>query len=135
MTLGYLQQAVDRDPNFALGYVGLAEFVGQSDRPKAKEYILRALAIDNQLSDAHANLGYQYMLDYDFAAAEREYKRAIELDPNNARAYQWNGCRLMMFGRFDESLASFNPLKHSNRRCKSIQNSLGHILISHSFTG
>src|SRR5215831_5633068 len=105
---GYFQQAIEKDPNFALGYVGLAEFVGQRDRAKAREYILRALAIDNQLSDAHANLGYQYMLDYDFAAAEREYQRAIELDPNNARAYQWKGSGLMMIGRYDESLASFD---------------------------
>src|SRR6266536_4356753 len=97
----YFQQAIEKDPNFALGYVGLAEFLGERDRPKAKEYIMRALAIDNQLSDAHASLGYQLMLDYDFAASEREFRRAIELDPNNARAYQWNGSRLMMIGLYD----------------------------------
>ncbi len=90
---GYFQQAIAKDPNFALGYVGLAEFISERDRPKAKEYIMRALALDNQLSDAHATLGYQLMLDYDFAASERELKRAIELDPNNGRAYQWNGWR------------------------------------------
>jgi len=105
---GYLNQAIEKDPNFALGYVGLAEFLGQEDRPKAKEYILRALALDNQLSDAHAVLGYQLMLDYDFAASGRELKRAIELDPNNGRAYQTEGARLMMIGLYDESLASFN---------------------------
>ena len=69
---------------------------------------MRALAIDNQLSDAHASLGYQLTLDYDFAAADREFRRAMELDPNNARAYQWNGSRLMMIGRYDEALASFD---------------------------
>src|SRR5260221_5356226 len=95
---GYFQQAIAKDPNFALGYVGLAEFISERDRPKAKEYIMRALALDNQLSDAHATLGYQLMLDYDFAASERELKRAIELDPNNGRAYQWNGWRMMMMG-------------------------------------
>lgn len=72
----YFQQAIVKDPNFALGYVGVAEFIGERDRPKAKEYILRALAIDNQLSDAHASLGYQLTLDYDFAASEREFRRA-----------------------------------------------------------
>src|SRR5262249_14783109 len=77
----YLRQAVDRDPNFALGYIGLAEFIAQRDRPKAKEYIARALAIDNQLSDAHAMLGFQFTLDRDWATAERELTRAIELDP------------------------------------------------------
>jgi serine/threonine protein kinase/Flp pilus assembly protein TadD len=105
---GYFQQAIEKDPNFALGYVGLAEFIGQRDRPKAKEYIMQALAIDNQLSDAHAVLGFQLMLDYDFPASEREFGRAIELDPNNARAYQGNGSRLMMIGLYDEALASFD---------------------------
>jgi tetratricopeptide (TPR) repeat protein len=64
----YFQQAIAKDPNFALGYAALAEFIRERDRPKAKEYILRALAIDNKLSDAHVDLGFQLMLDYDFAA-------------------------------------------------------------------
>lgn len=105
---GYFKQALERDPNFALGYVGLAEFIGPRDRPKAKEYILRALALDNQLPEAHAALAYQLMLDYDFAASERESKRAIELDPNNARAYQTDGSRLTMLGRYDEALAAYD---------------------------
>lgn len=105
---GYFKQALERDPNFALGYVGLAEFIGPRDRPKAKEYILRALALDNQLPEAHAALAYQMMLDYDFAASERESKRAIELDPNNARAYQTDGSRLTMLGRYDEALAAYD---------------------------
>ena len=105
---GYFQQAIQKDPNFALGYAALAEFIGERDRPKAKEYILRALALDNQLSDAHSALGYQLMLDYDFAASGRELERAIELDPKNARAYQHNAVRLMMMGKYDESLASFD---------------------------
>ncbi|HET8677088.1 MAG TPA: FlgO family outer membrane protein [Blastocatellia bacterium] len=105
---GYFQQAIEKDPNFALGYAGLAEFISERDRPKAKEYILRALALDNQLSDAHAALGFQLMLDYDFAASERELNRAIELDPNNARAHQWNGSRLMMLGKYDGSMSSFD---------------------------
>jgi len=105
---GYFQQAIERDPNFALGYAALAEFIGERDRPKAKEYILRALALDNQLSDAHSTLGYQLMLDYDFAAAGRELERALELDPKNARAYQNNGSRLMMLGKYDESLGAYD---------------------------
>ena len=105
---GYFQRAIARDPNFALGYAALAEFIGERDRPQAKQYILRALALDNQLSDAHSTLGYQLMLDFDFAASGRELARAIELDPKNARAYQNNGSRLMMLGKYDESLASYD---------------------------
>ncbi len=104
----YLKASIAKDPNFALGYAGLAEFIGERDRPKAKEYIMRAIALDNQLSDAHSALGYQLMLDYDFAASGQELERAIALDPKNARAYQHNAVRLMMIGKYDESLASFD---------------------------
>jgi serine/threonine-protein kinase len=104
----HLKASIEKDPNFALGYAGLAEFIGERDRPKAKEYIMRALALDNQLSDAHSTLGYQLMLDYDFAASRRELERAIELDPRNARAYQQKGSLLMMFGKYDESLAAYD---------------------------
>jgi eukaryotic-like serine/threonine-protein kinase len=102
----YFQQAVARDPNFALGYVGLADFKEDNDRPRKKEYIRRALEIDNQLAEAHASLGYQYMMDYNWAESERELKRAIELKPNYPQAHQWNGMRLMMNGKYDEARVS-----------------------------
>lgn len=102
----FFKQAVDKDPNFALGYVGLADSREDYDRPQKKEYIRRALEIDPQLAEAHASFGYQLMLDYSWADSERELKRAIELDPNYAQAYAWNGARLMMIGKYDESLAS-----------------------------
>lgn len=105
---GFLRQAIARDPNFALGWVGLSEFIDDDDRPKAKEYILRALTIDNELSEAHAAYGYQLALDRDWAASERELARAIELDPSNFRAHQWNGTRLMYIGHYQESLAAFD---------------------------
>lgn len=101
---GYLLQAIEKDPNFALGYAGLADFLAQRDRVKAKEYVMRALALDDQLSEAHSALGFQLMLDYDFAAAERELKRALELNPNNARAYQVEASVLMMLGKCDQAL-------------------------------
>jgi eukaryotic-like serine/threonine-protein kinase len=127
---GYFQQAIAKDPNFALGYAAVAEFLGEGNRPKAKDYILRALAIDNQLSDAHASLGNQLMLDYDFAASEREFKRAIELDPNNARAYQWNGSRLMMIGLYDQALASFDRAIEVEPTLPDIRNNRGGCLVA-----
>jgi serine/threonine-protein kinase len=99
----YFQQAVARDPNFALGYVGLADFKEDNDRPRKKEYIRRALEIDDQLAEAHASLGYQYMMDYNWAESDRELKRAIELNPNYPQAHQWNGMRLIMNGKYDEA--------------------------------
>jgi len=103
---GYFRQAVERDPHFALGYIGLADTNEDLDRPRKKNYIRRALELDDQLAEAHASLGYQYMLDYNWAESERELKRAIALNPNYAPAHQWEGARLMMLGRYDESLAS-----------------------------
>jgi len=103
---GYFQQAVARDPNFALGYIGLADFKEDQDRPRKKVYIRRALEIDDQLAEAHASLGYQYMMDYNWAESERELKRAIELNPNYPQAHQWNGGRLMMNGKYDAARAS-----------------------------
>jgi TolB-like protein len=102
----YFRQAVEKDPNFALGYVGLADTNEDVDRPRKKDYIRRALELDDGLAEAHASFGYQYMLDYDWTASERELKRAMELNPNYAQAHQWNGARLMMLGRYDESLAA-----------------------------
>lgn len=102
----YFQQAIEKDPNFALGYVGLADTDEDVDRPQKKEYIRRALEIDPDLAEAHASLGYQYMLDYNWAESEREMKRAIELNPNYAQAYQWNCARLMMLGRYDDAMSS-----------------------------
>ena len=102
----YFQQAVARDPNFALGYIGLADFQEDVDRPRKKAYIRRALQIDDQLAEAHASLGYQYMMDYNWAESERELKRAIELNPNYPQAHQWNGMRLMMNGKYDAARVS-----------------------------
>jgi TolB-like protein/Flp pilus assembly protein TadD len=102
----FFQQAIEKDPNFALGYVGLADSNEDVDRPRKKEYIQRALEIDPDLAEAHASLGYQYMVDYNWPESERELKRAIELNPNYPQAHQWNGMRLMMNGKYDEARIS-----------------------------
>lgn len=102
----YFKQSIEKDPNFALGYVGLADSFEDIDRPTKKEYIHRALDIDDSLAEAHASLGYQYMCAQDWIASERELKRSIELNPNYPQGYGWNGARLMMIGRYDEALAS-----------------------------
>ncbi len=127
---GFLRQAIARDPNFALGYIGLAEFIAQSDRPKSKEYISRALALDSQLSDAHAILGFQFALDRDWAMAERELGRAIEIDPENWRAYQWNGARQMMTGQFDECLRSYDRAIAIEPTLPDIRNNRGACLVA-----
>ena len=104
----FFQQAVERDPTFALGYVGLADSHEDVNRPQKLEYINRALAIDPGLAEAHASLGYQLMCKHDWVASERELKRAQELNPNYAQAYAWNGMRLTMIGKHDEAFAELD---------------------------
>lgn len=105
--------ATDLDPNFALAYTGLAdcyailpEYAGTpaSDAmPQAKAYAERAIAIDDQLGEPHATLGIVYVQSWQWAEAEREYKRAIELNPNYATAYHWYSIALKNQGRNDEA--------------------------------
>jgi serine/threonine protein kinase/Tfp pilus assembly protein PilF len=95
----FFQQAIDLDPNYALAYAGIADSYGflasatgghppRDVYPKAKAAALKALELDETLGEAHCSLGFFHLLyDWDFAAAEREYKRAIELSPNYANAH------------------------------------------------
>ncbi|MBO0860255.1 MAG: protein kinase [Chloracidobacterium sp.] len=95
-------QATDLDPNYALAYAGLAEAYGflasstggQPPReayPKAKAAAMKALELDKTLGEAHCTLGFFRLLyDWNLAAAEEEFRRAIELSPNFANA--WDGC-------------------------------------------
>jgi len=112
----FFQQAIDKDPNYALAYSGLADtyavivaYTNQPARevmPKAKEAALKALALDDKLAEAHASLGQiTSYYDYDFVTAEREYRRAIELNPNYATAHQWLAEHLAAMRRNDEALA------------------------------
>ena len=107
----YFVQAVRKDPSYALAYAGMAdcymmlsvyslpprEFV-----PKARMSIMRALECDDQLAEAHASLGsLSFWYDWDFALAEREFQRAIELNPNLPEAHQWMAYLYGAQNRFD----------------------------------
>ena len=111
----FFEQAVDKDPNYAMAYTGVADsyalltaYTTESPRqlmPKAKEAALKALALDDNLAAAHASLGQiTAYYDYDFPTAEREYRRAIELNPNYATAHQWLAEHLSAMKRNDEAL-------------------------------
>ncbi len=105
--------ATDRDPNYALAYVGLAdcyallnEYAGtpvSESLPQAKAFAERAIAIDDQLAEPHATLALVNELLWQWAESEREFKRAIELNPNYATAYHWYSGLLRILGRFDEA--------------------------------
>jgi len=112
----YFQQSIRHDPNFALGYVGLADsYTGltfynfaapHEAMPKAKESITKALALDDTLAEAHASLAHVLMnYDWNLAAAEKEFKRSLELKPDYATGHQWYAIHyLTAIGRFDDAL-------------------------------
>lgn len=113
---GYFQQAIDKDPNFARAYAGLADtfalmstwYIGPQNElmPKARAAALRALELDESLADAHASLALiKENYDYDWPGAEKEFRRALELDPQYAIAHQWYAEFLSWQGRFPEAFA------------------------------
>jgi serine/threonine protein kinase/Tfp pilus assembly protein PilF len=113
--ISYFEQATKKDPEYALAYVGLADAYShlfvysiwppRKARPKAKEAALRALKIDNMLGEAHASLAQiKYCFDWDWEDCEKEFKRAVDLNPSYAEAHMWYSALLMCTGRFDEAI-------------------------------
>src|SRR4030095_7958059 len=112
----HFQQSIERDPNFALGYVGLADsYTGltfynfaapHEAMPKAKEAATKALALDDTLAEAHASLGHILMnYDWNWPVAEKEFKHSIELKPDYATAHEWYAIHyLTAMGRLEEAV-------------------------------
>jgi TolB-like protein/Tfp pilus assembly protein PilF len=109
------QQAIGSDPSFALAYAGLSDcylvmeiYAGVPNRevlPKAKAAAEHAIRIDDSLAEAHTSMAAACDADWQWADAQREYERAIELNPNYPTAHHWYGIHLRDIGRFDESVA------------------------------
>jgi tetratricopeptide (TPR) repeat protein len=113
--LDYFQQAVDLDPGYSPAWVGIADtwiFWGWYSRlapretfPRAKRAVMMALEFDSTRAEAHASLAHIHLeFDHDWDAAEREYLRAIELDPEYPIAHHWYGGFLSAMGRHPEAL-------------------------------
>ena len=113
--ISYFQQAITKDPGYALAYTGLADsyhvlWVYSNESPRechnqAKAAALRAVQIDDTLAEAHTTLASIAAADdWDFAEGEREFQRALSLNPNYATAHKWYAESLTYVGRFDEAL-------------------------------
>ena len=109
-----LRLATEKDPNFALAYAGLADcyvvsyyYVGERTReliPFAKTYAAKAIELDPTLAEPHTTIAFAtWLLDWDKAAAEKEFLRAIELNPNYPTAHHWYSRFLRGVGRNDEA--------------------------------
>lgn len=129
--LKYLEQAIDRDPDYALAHatvgwayteigMGVVGALPPGEAfERAQQAVRRALEIDSGLAEAHAVLGHlNYAADYDWAGAEAELKRAIELNPNSGEAYDFYGLMLSAVERYDEAMQAqrraheLDPLAH-----------------------
>jgi len=135
----YFQQAIEKDPSFATAYSGLADsyylqgvfaYVPPKEAmPRAKAAAERALAIDDQLAEAHASLGGVMMdFEWNFAESERHFRRAIALNPNYATAHQWYAELLSILGRTEEALAEIKRAKELDPLSLIINNVHGHVL-------
>ena len=112
--IDYFQRAIDKDPNYALAYSGLADayailgnYLNRPDEfyPKSLEAAKKAVEIDDSLAEAHTSLAYVLVLLREWRVAEIEFKRAIELNTNYPTAHQWYSKWLISSGRLDEALA------------------------------
>ena len=111
--IGQFQQSIDSDPNYALGYVGLAdcynileEYAGvpsSETLPKARVAADRALQLDDTLAEAHTSSAFIYYQQWRWAEAEQEFRRAISLNPNYATTHHWFSVYLITRRRFDEA--------------------------------
>jgi serine/threonine protein kinase/Tfp pilus assembly protein PilF len=132
----YFEQAVQKDPRYALAYAGLADtysLLGDSGYsapaeagPKAKAAAMEALQIDDALAEAHTSVGLvREYYDWDWAGAEREFKRAIELNSNSAIAHHWYGDYLTKMGRFEEATRELQKAQELDALSPTINTTLG----------
>ena len=140
--LADFERAVERDPQFALAYVGIAEarsilgvfgIVAPRDTfPQARRAVDRALELAPELGEAHASLGHiKVQFEHDWSGAEAAFRRAIELNPNFPRAPQWLGLFLGYQGRFEESIAQLRRAQELEPAQPSYGALIGMVLMYH----
>jgi tetratricopeptide (TPR) repeat protein len=139
--IDYYTQAVGADPTYAIAYSGLADayaFLQGYDKSvsplasqaKAREYALKALSLDDTLSEAHVS--YALIIqsaDFNFAGAEREFQRAVELDPKNGDAFLFYAMFLTGLGRFDEAERHFRHTLELEPASQNINRGYGNFLM------
>ncbi len=136
-SIEYFNQAIEKDPNFALAYAGLSDVYGQlpvysagsprENVPKAMAAARKALEIDESIAEAHSALGFQlFYYEWNVPESNKEFQRALELNPNYATAYQWYGIwNLASMGRFDEAIAELKRAQELDRLSLIINTNLG----------
>lgn len=127
----YFTQSLVADPGYAKAYVGLAdcygllrEFAGMPDNeawPRALAAARKAVELDDSLAEAHSTLGFDLFYgEFDLKGGEREFKRAVELNPNYAVAHQWYATALMSIGRLAEAAEEMEHARELEPASRSI---------------
>jgi len=136
--IGCFEHAIQMDPSFALAYSGLADcyrFLHSHARGpngllgEAKAKALEALRLDDSLGEAHASLAHFSLYNWDWSGAEREFKRALELNPNYPAAHQWYSVFLRAMGRFDEAMAETRKAQQLDPLSLSVNTQMGSLLL------
>jgi DNA-binding winged helix-turn-helix (wHTH) protein/tetratricopeptide (TPR) repeat protein len=136
--LRHLEQAVQRDPDFALAYVCMADCWAlfgvfglrppHDAFPRAREAVLRALAIEPELAEAHAELAHiLWVYELDAPRAERALRRALEIDPQSAMAHHYLGLSQLIVGNFEEALTSLRRAQAAEPLAVNINTNIGMI--------
>lgn len=135
----YFRQAIEIDPLYALAYAGLADSYNllgiynvsapREVFPKAKAAAVKALEIDDTLAEAHASLAFVlHSFDWDWAGAEREYRRALELNPDYATAHHWYANHLVIMGRHAEAMEEMKLARRLDPLSPIIDGNVGNLL-------
>jgi TolB-like protein/Tfp pilus assembly protein PilF len=140
--IGYFEAAITADPNYAQAYAGLADSYNQlgtvmigvmppSEARRTGEAAARkGLEIDDEIAEAHAALGYENFFNWNWASAEEELKRSIQLNPNYATAHSHYGLYLAARDRIDEGVAEMNRAEELDPLSLSISSSRGFVLLN-----
>jgi len=139
----YFKEAIAKDPTYAQAYAGLADsydLLGNSDfavmspqeaYPKAKAAAIRSLELDNSLGEAHTSLAFCLgYFEWQWNAAEQEYRKAVALNPGYATAHQWYATQLSLLGRFDESIAEMRKAESLDPLSLIISTGLANVLFA-----
>ena len=138
--ISYFNQAIEKDPGYAMAYLGLADAYGvlpshggspAEDYPKSNAAARRALELDPTLAGPHADLASNEMeYDFDFAGGEAEFQKALELDPNDATARQWHSEDLGALGKTQEALVEAERARQLDPLSPIVTTAVAHVQIS-----
>ncbi|HEX7296468.1 MAG TPA: hypothetical protein VF251_11980, partial [Pyrinomonadaceae bacterium] len=141
----HFDQALAVDSNYAPAYAGLADSYIRLDEgggpmieeavPKAKAAVTKALEIDDSLAEAHATLAFiKFRHEWDFVGADKEFKRAIELDPNYSEVHQWYAFYLLAVDKRDEAEVQINRAQELDPTSVSLNSNLAlYLFLRHEY--